>query len=228
MAIDITNTLNGPEEVLACLLRAEEVTFFDESHLYHIWSSDNGGWMYDIFNIEDCPKDSNGCPFLDEDEVVEANDGGLCCGTAQDAIEMAIGNDFKCVQRNVELERSCCGHCEEEEESDENVATESSDKMEKPFVYIVVRSDDACGVYGVEILESDEELQKEMDYLKMKKATLRVNNEFSDGFFRQYTYDDIGDEDKDSPHVIANTITICAKRLFDYERKTKIPDVEIF
>lgn len=37
-------------------------------------------------------------------------------------------------KRDVELER-CCGNCDKEEsESNENVATESSDKTEKPFV----------------------------------------------------------------------------------------------
>ena len=90
MAIDITNTLNGHEEVLDVLLESNSVVFIDESHLYFVRSSDNGGWMYDIYNVEDCPKDEDGYPLLDEDDEVNSIDGGLCCGTAQDAIERIV------------------------------------------------------------------------------------------------------------------------------------------
>lgn len=118
MAIDITNTVNGHEEVLDVLLESNSVVFIDESHLYFVRSSDNGGWMYDIYNVEDCPKDEDGYPMLDEDSEVDSIDGGLCCGTAQDAIEMAIGNEYEWEQRDVELERYCCGNCESEADED--------------------------------------------------------------------------------------------------------------
>lgn len=118
MAIDITNTFNGHEEVLDVLLESNSVVFIDESHLYFVRSSDNGGWMYDIYNVEDCPKDEDGYPMLDEDDEVESIDGGLCCGTAQDAIEMAISNEYEWAKRDVELKRYCCGNCEEEADED--------------------------------------------------------------------------------------------------------------
>ena len=111
MAINITNTVNGHEEVLNALLESNEVVFADESYLYFVRSSDNGGWMYDVYNVEDCPKDEDGYPMLDEDDEVESIDGGLCCGTAQDAIEMATDNEYEWAKRDVELERSCCGDC---------------------------------------------------------------------------------------------------------------------
>ncbi len=222
MAIDITNTLNGHEEVLDVLLESNSVVFIDESHLYFVRSSDNGGWMYDIYNVEDCPKDEDGYPLLDEDDEVNSIDGGLCCGTAQDAIEMAIGNQYEWAKRDVELERYCCGNCESEigEEGDEKNAPET-DETEKPFVYIVARSDSVCGVYSIEILESDEELQKEMNYLEKKGAILRVNNEFDDCFFRQFSYDDAKDEDKSCPYIVANTITIRSQKLYHHHRITK-------
>ena len=118
MAIDTTVHNNTHEEVLDFLLEFNEVTFFDESYLYFVRSSDNGGWMYDIYNVEDCPKDEDCYPLLDEDDEVNSIDGGLCCGTAQDAIEMAIGNEYEWEQRVVELERYCCGNCESEADED--------------------------------------------------------------------------------------------------------------
>ena len=207
MAIDITNTVNGHEEVLDVLLESNSVVFINESHLYFVKVSANGGWMYDIYNVEDCPKDEDGYPMLDENGEVDSIDGGLCCGTAQDAIEMAIGNQYEWAKRDVELERYCCGNCESE--------------TEKPFVYIVARSDSVCGVYSIEILESDEELQKEMNYLEKKGAILRLNNEFDDCFFRQLSYDDAKDEDKSCPYIVVNTITIRSQKLYHHHRITK-------
>ncbi|MDD3420624.1 MAG: hypothetical protein PHE78_08555 [Candidatus Gastranaerophilales bacterium] len=115
MAIDITST-NGHEEVLNLLLASNEVVFVDDNYLYFVRSSDNGGWMYDVYEIEDCQKDEDGYPMLDEDDETESFDGGLCCGTAQNAIEMASGNEFVWAKRDVELERNCCGDCSKEEE----------------------------------------------------------------------------------------------------------------
>lgn len=110
MAINITNTVNGHEEVLNVLLESNEVVFADESYLYYVRSSDNGGWMYDIYNVEDCPKNEDGYPMLDENYEVESINGGFCCGTTQNAIEMATGNDYVWAEREVELERDC--YCE--------------------------------------------------------------------------------------------------------------------
>lgn len=112
MAINIINTVNGHEEALDILLEQEDVAFFNESYLYYVRASDNGGWMYDVYNVEDCPKDEDGYPMLDEDDEVESIDGGLCCGTAQDAIEMATDNEYEWAKRDVELERNCCGDCD--------------------------------------------------------------------------------------------------------------------
>lgn len=112
MAINITNTVNGHEEVLNVLLESNEVVFVDENYLYFVRASDNGGWMYDVYEIEDCPKDEDSYSMLDEDDEVKSIDGGLCCGTAQDAIEMATDNEYEWAKRDVELERSCCGDCD--------------------------------------------------------------------------------------------------------------------
>ena len=108
------------------------------------------------------------------------------------------------------------------------VAPETTNKAEEPFVYIVARSDSVDGVYSIETLESDEELQKEMNYLEKKGATLQVNNKFDDCFFQRFIYDDVMDEDESCPYVVVNTITIRSQKLYHHQKLAQIQqDIEI-
>lgn len=121
MTKDITIT-NGHEEVLTHLLEMDCVVFTDSGFLYYIGDSANGGWTYDVYNIEDCPKDIDGYSFLDDDGTLEPFDGGLCCGTEQDAIETATQSEYSWKERYKKLECNCCTDCdcENEEIDDDN------------------------------------------------------------------------------------------------------------
>lgn len=93
-----------------------------------------------------------------------------------------------------------------------------------PRIYTIVRSDDV-GVYGVEIVETDEQLQKEMDFLGKKGASLKLRNVYSDGYFEQYTYEIISNPDEEDPmklYVTFYTVTICQKTLFRHLKEQEI------
>lgn len=111
MAIEFT--ANTHEEILDILLANNEVEFFNDGWYFSITEHSEGGWNHDTYHIEDCPKDKDGIPYVDDLDDIEPFDGGQYCGTAQEVIEMILDLDepIKWNKRDEQLLRNCCSKC---------------------------------------------------------------------------------------------------------------------
>jgi len=64
------------------LEKHDSVVFENEQIIYQIFQRDDGDYEYSFYNFDD---------FIDGDEL-NAMDGGICTGSAKDAVFMVIGN----------------------------------------------------------------------------------------------------------------------------------------
>ncbi len=73
------------------LEKENSINFLTENFYYSCWWSDsNNGWYYVLYQLEDIQKDDDGnFELIDIDSEFEF-DGGLCTGSAFDAIEMML------------------------------------------------------------------------------------------------------------------------------------------
>lgn len=74
------------KELYAKILDSErEVMFFDDEWVYVIFEASEGGWMIDVFTIDE----EFGLLSAKEHEL-KYTDGGFCTGDAYDAIEFMM------------------------------------------------------------------------------------------------------------------------------------------
>jgi len=80
----IAGELSYLEKQLALLETKNNIVFEDGGRIYQIWSSiSEDGYMYECYDMSD---------FISGDELA-SEDGGLCTGSARDAILMATQLD---------------------------------------------------------------------------------------------------------------------------------------
>jgi hypothetical protein len=79
---------NKNKKYLAQQLEAGlKVTFLCSGYIYNcFWSDCNDGWCYSVYEVSSLPDD------FDEKDLSEFDsfDGGLCTGSASDAIDMML------------------------------------------------------------------------------------------------------------------------------------------
>lgn len=137
MAINLLDRRVSLNDVLLELEIEDEVVFSDEKFVYNIFnSSSEDGWMYDIYDIKSCAKDEDGDYVLSS---IEALDGGLCTGTAQNAIEMAIETSFESIRSKEQEHKTFKKNInlvDYDEFGFSNAITEISITEEKYFIFL--------------------------------------------------------------------------------------------